>query len=191
MIKINSISFFLWIVIIMICVSLVTQIIRIYNRLVMLKFNVDKSFANIDILLKQRADEIPNLIKVVQASQHYEQDLLKNLTEIRSRYMNASTTNEKVILSNNLSESLKTVFAVSENYPDLKTNNNFMHLQKRVSELETSIADRREFYNESVTMYNIAINEFPVLLVAKALNYKPHELLFISPEEKKYDGIKF
>lgn len=157
----------------------------------MLKFNVDKSFANIDVLLKQRADEIPNLIKVVQASQHYEQGLLEKLTEIRSRYMNANSTNEKVVLSNNLSESLKTVFAVSENYPDLKTSNNFMHLQQRVSELETSIADRREFYNESVTMFNIAINEFPVIIVAKALNYKSHELLFISLEEKKYDGIKF
>jgi len=157
----------------------------------MLSNNVDKSFGNIDILLKQRADEIPNIIKVVKESMKFEESMLTKLTELRTQFLSASSTEEKVELSNQMQNQLKSIFAVAENYPDFKTSQNFLLLQNRVSQIEDAIADRREFFNESVTMYNIGIAEFPDLILAKLLMYKKKQLLQISEQEKKYDGINF
>ena len=175
----------------LILLGLVNYLISLYNKLVMLKNNIAKSFANIDVLLKQRADEIPNLIQVVKEYQRYEGDLLEKLTRLRTNYLNATDIEEKVTLTNDIEKTLKSVIAVSENYPDLKANATFLKLQARVSELEDHIADRREFYNESVNMYNIGIAEFPALIYAKLMGYKERSLLQISDEEKKYDGVKF
>ena len=172
-------------------VGLISVIISTYNRLVMIKFNVDKAFANIDVLLQQRADEIPNLIKVVKESMKYEESVLMKLTALRTSYSNSTNTEEKIEASNEINKMVKNIFAVSENYPELKANNNFVSLQQRVSGIEDAIADRREFYNESVNMYNIGIHEFPDLILAKILAYKEKSLLKVTEEEKKYDGIKF
>ena len=157
----------------------------------MLNNNVDKSFVNIDVLLKQRADEIPNLVKVVKESMRFEESLLTKLTDLRTQYLNANSAEEKVELSNQMQTQLKSIFAVAENYPDIKTSQNFLSLQSRVSQIEDAIADRREFYNESVTMYNIGIEEFPNLILAKIMLYGKKQLLQISEQEKKYDGITF
>ena len=166
-------------------------IISIYNRLVMLKFNVEKAFANIDVLLKQRADEIPNLILVVKESMEYEESVLTKLTNLRTQFLNSSNSDEKITVSNEMSNVVKSIFAVSENYPELKANNNFLRLQTRTSEIEDAISDRREFFNESVNMYNIGIHEFPNFILANILAYKDKSLLAITEQEKKYDGIKF
>ncbi len=172
-------------------VSAIGIVISLYNRLVMLKYNVEKAFANIDVLLKQRADEIPNLITVVKESMHYEESVLTKLTSLRTDFLNSTNSDDKIKTSNEISNIVKSLFAVTENYPDLKANKNFVRLQRRTSEIEDAIADRREFFNESVNMYNIGIHEFPNLILANIMAYKNKSLLEITEQEKKYDGIKF
>ncbi|RZJ38045.1 MAG: LemA family protein [Chryseobacterium sp.] len=185
------IQIFAYVILALVVLGLLNVIVSTYNRLIMLSNNVDKSFGNIDILLKQRADEIPNIIKVVKESMKFEESMLTKLTELRTQFLSASSTEEKVELSNQMQNQLKSIFAVAENYPDIKTSQNFLLLQNRVSQIEDAIADRREFFNESVTMYNIGIAEFPDLILAKLLMYKKKQLLQISEQEKKYDGINF
>lgn len=158
---------------------------------VMLKYNVDKNFANIDVILKQRVDEIPNLIAVVKKTQGYEESLLNQLTELRTAFLSSRSTDEKVQLANEVGKLLNSFFAVSENYPELKAVESFRTLQLRVSDLEDMLSDRRELYNESVNMYNIGIHEMPALLFARPMGYTDKPLLHISEEEKKYDGIRF
>lgn len=180
-----------YVIIAVLLVGTISIVISLYNRLVMLKFNVEKAFANIDILLKQRADEIPNLINVVKESTHYEESVLTKLTSLRTDFLNSTKSNDKINLSNEISSIVKSLFAVTENYPDLKANKNFLRLQARASEIEDAISDRREFFNESVNMYNIGIHEFPNLILAKIMAYNEKSLLVITEQEKKYDGIKF
>ncbi len=172
-------------------IGLLSVIISAYNKLIMLKNNVSKAFFNIDVLLKQRADEIPNLIKVVKESMRYEEATLTRLTRLRTDFLNSHKNEDRLTLSHEMDKMVKSIFAVSENYPGLKANDNFVLLQQRISGLEDAIADRREFYNESINMYNIGIGEFPPLILAKLLGYRKKQLLQISESEKKYDGIQF
>lgn len=171
--------------------GLIKWFISIYNTLIMLKNNVDKAFANIDVVLKQRADEIPNLINVVKETRVYETGTLEKLTQLRTAYMQALTTDEKVNVNNELSENMRSILAVAENYPQLKAIDAFTQLQQRVSGLEDAISDRREFFNESVNMYNIGIKEFPNVLMAFPLGYTARPFLLISKEEKAYNGVTF
>lgn len=171
--------------------SIITFIISLYNRLVMLKFNVDKAYANIDVILKQRADEIPNLVAVAKQFMNYEKEILTKLTDLRTSYNNSKDLDEKTKVSNQMSKTFSSFFAVSENYPNLLSNTNFIELQKRVSELENKISDRREFFNDSINLYNIGIHEFPNILLSKTLGYKDKSVLEVSNFEKKYDGIQF
>ena len=157
--------------------------VSIYNNLVRLRFNIDKSWANIDVLLKQRHDELPKLIDTCKGYLKYEQTLLERLTAARSAFMNAPTADKKVVAENEIGRLLKSVFAVAENYPDLKANQNFMQLQSRISSLENNIADRRELFNESVNLYNIKIHQFPDLFFAGMLGYQERHLLEIPKEE--------
>ena len=172
-------------------ISILAFFIRLYNQLVMLKFNVEKAYANIDVVLKQRADEIPNLVNVAKQFMNYEKDILSHLTELRTFYSDTNDSNKKTELANETSKALKSFFAVSENYPNLLSNNNFMELQRRISELENKIADRREFFNDSVNLYNIGIHEFPNVILAGILGYKDKTLLEVSNSEKHYEGVKF
>lgn len=172
-------------------ISILAFFINLFNKMVMLKFNVEKAYSNIDVILKQRADEIPNLVIVAKQFMNYEKDLLIHLTELRTSYFEADKVDLKTKVANETTKILKSFFAVSENYPNLLSNNNFLELQKRISDLENKIADRREFFNDSVNLYNIEIHEFPNLLVAKTLGYKNKTMLEISNSEKKYEGIKF
>lgn len=172
-------------------ISMLAFFINLFNKMVMLKFNVEKAYSNIDVILKQRADEIPNLVIVAKQFMNYEKELLTRLTELRTSYFEADKVDLKTKVANETTKILKSFFAVSENYPNLLSNNNFLELQKRISDLENKIADRREFFNDSVNLYNIEIHEFPNLLVAKTLGYKNKTMLEISNSEKKYEGIKF
>ena len=172
-------------------VVIISFFISVYNKLVMLKFNIEKAFANIDIILKQRADEIPNIVKVINQSTSYESGVLEKLTLLRTDFLNSSNIEDKTTISNEMSKTLKSVFSISENYPTLLSNNSFLELQKRVSGLEDKIADRREFFNDSVNLYNIGIYEFPNIIFAKLLNYTQRTLLTRSESEKKYDGVSF
>ncbi|MBF8455571.1 LemA family protein [Kaistella sp. G5-32] len=172
-------------------ISILAFLVNLSNKMVMLKFNVEKAYSNIDVILKQRADELPNLVIVAKQFMNYEKDLLIHLTELRTSYFEADKADLKTKVANETSRTLRSFFAVSENYPNLISNNNFLELQRRISELENKIADRREFFNDSVNLYNIEIHEFPNLLVAKTLGYKDKTMLEISNSDKKYESIKF
>ncbi|REC79579.1 LemA family protein [Chryseobacterium elymi] len=179
------------ILLILLGVVLISFLINLYNKLVMLRFNVDKAYGNIDVVLKQRADEIPNLVTVAKHFMEYEEKILAHLTELRTFYNNSTDADKRTELANETSKALSSFFAVSENYPELKSNTNFLELQKSVSELENKIADRREFFNDSVNLYNIGIHEFPNVILAKMLGYKDKTLLEVTNAEKHYDGIQF
>lgn len=171
--------------------ALIGGAIAIYNRLVFLNNNADKAFANIDVLLKQRADEIPNLIEVVKQHTGFEQSVLEKLTKLRTDFLNATNNNDKVTIANETANALKTVFAVSENYPQLQSSTAFNNLQTRVSGIEDAIADRRELFNETVNLYNTGIQEFPNVIFAGILRYSKRNFLQITDQEKAYNGVKF
>src|SRR5256885_2807317 len=142
-------------------VGLSVYLVMIYNGLVVVKNDIDKAWANIDVMLKQRHDELPKLIEVCKGYMNFERDTLQKITEARSMYQRAVTIDQKAQADQTTTYALRGLFAVAENYPELKANNNFMQLQTRITELESQIADRREFYNDSVNTFNIRIQEMP------------------------------
>jgi len=172
-------------------VGAILYVVAVYNGLIVVSRNIDKAWANIDVLLKQRHDEIPKLIKVCEGYMKYERETLEKITAARTACIQAKTVGESTQAEGSLAQSLRTLFAVAENYPDLKANQNFTQLQQRVSYLESQIADRREFYNDSVNTYNIRINEIPDLFVARMLNLQPRELFKVAEEDKKDVDINF
>ena len=162
--------------------------IVLYNNLVSLKHNVEKAWSNIDVLLKQRHDELPKLVETCKQYMKYEQETLEKVMHARSAVFSAREKGDIGALGpaeTQLRQGLGNLFAVAESYPDLKTNENFQHLQSRISGLENEIADRREFYNESVNMNNIRIEQFPDVLIARFFRFMPKELLVFSEEETR------
>jgi len=167
--------------------------VMIYNSLVQVKHNVSKAWANIDVLLKQRHDEIPKLVEVCKQYRQFEQDTLQKVIEARSRVFAASQSQNMPALGQAetmLRASLGNLYAVAEAYPDLKTNQQFLNLQTRISALENAIADRREFYNESVNINNVRIEQFPDVIVANMFHFPPRQLLEFQDAEKADVNIK-
>ncbi len=165
----------------------------VYNSLVMLKHNVAKAWANIDVLLKQRHDELPKLVEVCKQYMKYEQETLEKVMNARSAVAAARERGDVGAVGaaeGQLRLGLGSLFAVAEAYPDLKANDNFQHLQGRISGLENAIADRREFYNESVNVNNVRIEQFPDVIVARMFNFGPKDLLEFSEEEKRDVDMK-
>ena len=161
--------------------------IVIYNNLVRIKHNVSKAWANIDVLLKQRHDELPKLVEVCKQYMQYEQETLEQVMRARSAVASARERSDVGALGpaeTQLRLGLGNLFALAEDYPELKANDNFQHLQQRISGLESAIADRREFYNESVNINNIRIEQFPDVVVARMFNFTEKQLLEFSEEEK-------
>lgn len=159
-----------------------------YNSLVGIKHNVEKAWANIDVLLKQRHDELPKLIDTCKQYMKHEQDTLEKVIQARSRVSEARETHNLTALGgaeSALRTGLGQLFAIAESYPELKTNEQFLHLQTRISGLENAIADRREFYNDSANINNVRIEQFPDLVVAKMFNFKAADLLKFAAEELK------
>ncbi len=159
----------------------------LYNNLVRIKHNVSKAWSNIDVLLKQRHDELPKLVEVCKQYMGYEQETLEKVMRARSQVASARERGDVQALGpaeTQLRLGLGNLFAVAEAYPDLKANDSFQHLQSRVSGLENAIADRREFYNESVNINNIRIEQFPDVIVARMFNFGDKPLLEFSEEEK-------
>jgi LemA protein len=177
-------------VVVLVVVGAFIYFITIYNSLVRLRNDMDKAWANIDVLLKQRHDELPKLIETCKGYMQYEQKTFQLITEARTAFMKASTVAEKAQADNLISGALKSLFAVSENYPDLKANNNFMQLQKRISELEERIADRREFFNDDVNTYNIRIQQLPDVFVAKMLSLERRDLFKVTEEDRRDVEVK-
>jgi len=164
-----------------------------YNGLVSLKHNVSKAWSNIDVLLKQRHDELPKLVEVCKQYMQYEKDTLEKIIQARSAVSQARDRGDMGALGKAESQlrlGLGNLFALAENYPDLKANQSFQQLQGRISQLENSIADRREVYNDSVNLNNVRIEQFPDVIIARAFNFKAFELLEFSEEEKRDVNIK-
>jgi len=163
----------------------------IYNQLVQVKVNVDKSWANIEVLEKQRYDEIPKLVKVCEGYMQYERGTLEKVIAARSSFLQAKGPGQMAQAGSEMAGALKNLFALAEAYPDLKANANFVQLQSRVSALESEIADRREFYNESVTINNARIQQFPYVFLAGTLSMTQRVMYKTAPAEKEPPEIKF
>ncbi|MEW8507393.1 MAG: LemA family protein [Candidatus Thiodiazotropha sp.] len=154
--------------------------VMIYNNLVRLKHDVSKAWSNIDVLLKQRHDELPKLVETCKQYMQFEQETLEKVMLARSAVNNALRQGDVAAVGAAESQirlGLGSLFAVAENYPDLKANDTFLHLQSRITGLENSIADRREFYNDSVNSNNVRIEQFPDIILAKRFGFKPAILL--------------
>lgn len=165
--------------------------VSIYNGLVQVKNNIKKSWANIDVLLKQRSDELPKLIETVKGYMKYEAGTLEKLTAARTQFLSSETVHEKAEANDMMTKALKSLFAVAENYPDLKANQNFLQLQNRISGIENEIADRREFYNDSVNTYNIRIASFPDMILANMMKLIPEEMFQIAASDREDVEVKF
>ncbi len=185
-----GITILVGLVVVLFVVGIVAYLVTIYNSLVRLKNDIDKAWANIDVLLKQRHDELPKLIETCKGYMQYEQSTFQLITEARTAFMKASSVSEKAQADNMISGALKSLFAVSENYPDLKANNNFMQLQKRISELEEKIADRREFFNDDVNTYNIRIQQLPDVFIAGMMHLQSRDLFKVTEEDRQDVAVK-
>jgi len=185
-----GLSIVLTLIVILAILALVIYFITIYNSLVRLRNNIDKSWSNIDVLLKQRHDELPKLIETCKGYMQYEQRTLQLIVEARTAFLRATTVTQKAQADTLISGALKTLFAVAENYPDLKANSNFMQLQHRITDLEELIADRREFFNDSVNTFNIRIQQLPDVFVARLMNLQPRELFKVTEEERRDVEVK-
>jgi len=169
----------------LVIIGLVSWFFTIYNGLIHVKENIKKSWANIDVLLMQRSDEIPKLIKVLKSFAKHEKKMFDNVMVARKSYLGANSITEKADADNQISDALKSVFALSEAYPELRSNENFLNLQDRISRLENEISDRRELYNESVNNYNIRIQSLPDVVIANAMGLDQEEMFQVHNLKKK------
>jgi LemA protein len=164
--------------------GLIAYAVMIFNGLIALKNDIAKAWANIDILLKQRHDELSKLLDVCKGYMDYERDTLQKITQARSLYQQAVSVDQKAQADQIMTSALRGFFAVAENYPQLRANDNFMRLQGRITDLESQIADRREFYNDSVNTFNIRIQQVPDTIVASFMNLKPQPMFKVEEADK-------
>ncbi len=178
-----------WILLALVLVYAIT----LYNSLVNVKNAVAKAWANIDVLLKQRHEELPKLVDTCSQYMQYEQSTLEKVTQARSRVSEARQSHDLSALGlaeGALRSGLGQLFALAESYPELKANEQFLHLQSRISGLENAIADRREFYNESVNINNVRIEQVPDVIVARMFNFGPFKLLEFTAQETRDIDMK-
>lgn len=170
---------------------IVLWIIAVYNGLIRLKNRVDEAWSDIDVQLKRRYDLIPNLISTVKGYAAHERDLFEKVTEARTRAMGAGSAHDKAEAENMLSGTLKSLFAVAENYPDLKANQNFLELQRELTDTEDKIQAARRFYNGNVRDFNTKIEIFPNNIFAGILNFTKREFFEANGEEKEPVKVAF
>jgi len=163
----------------------------IYNGLVALKNGIARAWANIDVLPKQRHDELPKLVRTCEGYMRHERAVFDKLSEARAALAEARTVAERAGAEGLLNRALGAIFAVAEAYPDLKANQSFLQLQGRISEIENQIADRREYYNDTVTTYNTRIQQIPDKLVADLLSCTPAELFQMDADDRRDPEIEF
>lgn len=162
-----------------------------YNSLVTAKIRIQEALSHIDVQLKRRAELIPNLIETVKGYAKHEKELLENVTKARTALMNAGSLKEKAEANNMVSDTLKSLFAVAENYPTLKANENFLNLQEELTDTENKIAASRQFMNSTVMDYNTKIQTFPSSIIASMFKFTPQEFFAASEDEKKPVSVKF
>lgn len=174
----------------LVVVGLFAYTIILFNELVRLRNDNERAWANIDVLLKQRHDEIPNLVACVKGYMEHERQTLEAVTQARAASLNAASIPQKAQADLFLTGALRSLFAVAERYPDLKANQNFLGLQNRISELEERIADRREFFNDDVNTYNTRIGQIPEVFLASLMNLKPRQLFQVSDQDRQQVEVK-
>lgn len=160
-------------------------IVSTYNNLVVARAKVRNAWSQIDVQLQRRFDLIPNFIETVKGYMKHEENVLTKVTELRTSWANANTINEKAELNNQLSASLKTIMAVSENYPDLKANQNFLDMQEELRNTENKISFSRQFYNDTVTIYNTKLEVFPSNLIAGWFKFTAENLFAAESDEAR------
>ena len=179
------------IILILIVLAVVAFVWYLYNSLIVTKMRVSEAFSQIDVQLKRRADLIPNLIETVKGYAKHEKELFEKVTKERANLVSAKGPMEKASVNNELSQTLKSIFAVAENYPDLKASQNFMELQGELSDTENKIAYSRQFYNSTVLDYNTKLQVFPNVFIGKLLNFKSAEFFGATEEDKKPVKVSF
>jgi LemA protein len=162
-----------------------------YNKIIRTENRIDNSWAQIDVQLRRRAELIPNLMETVKGYMEHEKTVLENVTKARTALMNADTPQKNIDADNMLTGALKTLFAVAENYPDLKANQNFLNLQDELTNTENKIAYSRQHFNDSVLVFNNTIETFPGLWFAKRMGRKTREMLQIPEETREVPKVKF
>ena len=170
---------------------IVLLLIFMFNNLITLRNRVDNAWSQIDVQLKRRLDLIPNLVESVKGYMRHERGLLKEITEARTSFMKAGTMKEKAKASNQITEALKTIFAVAENYPNLKANENFLMLQEELSGTESKIAYARQFYNDTAMSFNTSIQTFPGNTMAGMMNFNKRDYFQAEEEAKKPVKVQF
>ena len=180
-----------WLIGLAIVVVVGAFVISTYNELVTLRNKVKNSLAQIDAQLQRRFDLIPNLVETVKGFAAHEKSLLENVTASRSAYMNAGSSKEKFAMNQELTSSLKSLFVVAENYPELKANVNFLKLQEALAEAEEDVAYARQFYNDSVTIYNNKLLVFPSNLIGKIFGFKEEALFDAAEEAESVPKVQF
>ncbi len=178
-------------ILVLIVLGIIIFFVIIYNGFVALKNNINQDWSNIDVLLKQRYDELPKLIKVCEGYMQHEQKTLEAVVKARSMVNSAQSDEQKLQAQNALTDTLKSLFMVVERYPDLKADTGFRQLSNRISEIEDQIADRRELYNASVTIYNTRLDQFPDLIIARTFNFASRALWKIDPEHRQDVEVSF
>jgi LemA protein len=166
-------------------------VISMYNRLVVLRNRIENAWSQIDVQLKRRADLIPNLVETVKGYAAHEKEVFQKVTEARSALMNAKGVKEQGEANNMLTGALKTLFAVAENYPELKANQNFMMLQEELSGTESKIAYARQFYNDTVLKYDNMREKFPSNIIASMFGFKEREYFAVEEAAREPVQVKF
>ncbi|HOJ92989.1 MAG TPA: LemA family protein [Dictyoglomaceae bacterium] len=175
-----------------IIIFIVLLVIVIYNRLVTYRNRVENAWAQIDVQLKRRFDLIPNLVETVKGYASHEKEIFDKIAMYRSQMMGAKTPGEAAQANEGLTSALKTLFAVVENYPELKANQNFIMLQEELSGTESKIAYARQFYNDTVMIYNQSLQVFPNSIIANLFGFEPKEYFEVeAPEERKAVKVDF
>ena len=181
----------MWIALIVV-VLLIIWIIAIYNGLVSAKLKVENAWSQIDVQLQRRFDLIPNFVETVKGYMTHESETFEKIAELRTSWANTESVAEKAALDNELSNALKTIMAVSESYPDLKANQNFSELSEELRNTENKISFSRQFYNDTVTMYNTKLEVFPSNIIAGMFNFKARDLFEAeSAEARKNVKVDF
>lgn len=178
-------------VILVVVVLLVMFVISNYNALVQLRNNVKDQWAQIDVLLKRRADLIPNLVETVKGYTKHEKGTLEAVINARNKAVSATTPEDEMKANGELTQALSRLFALTESYPDLKANTNFMDLQANLKETEDKISYARQFYNDAVLKYKNKLEMFPSNIIASIFGFKPEAFFEATENEKEVPNVKF
>jgi len=183
----------LWLVIIPVALVAVVLLAFIvyYNRFTILENRIDNSLSQIDVQLKRRADLVPNLISTVKGYAKHEKSIMADVTDARKALLSAKTLPDRVKRGGELQAALKSIFAIAENYPNLKANENFKQLQEELASIEDKIAYSRQFYNDSILSYNNSVETFPGVVFAKMFNKVEKEMIKLAAEERALPKVEF